>query len=66
MARSIMSHIKGTAQLHMVAVGHKVNHFDIVAHLAPRDSGSFEPGVWPEKFRRLALQTPDEQSYPLP
>ena len=66
MARSIMSHILGTAQLDMVGVDHKVNHFDIVSHLAPRDSGSFEPGAWQEQFRRLALQTPDEQPYPVP
>ena len=66
MARSIMSHILGTAQLDMVARDHKVNHFDIVTHLAPRDSGSFEPGAWHEQFRRLALQTPDEQPYPVP
>ncbi len=66
LARSIMSHILGTAQLDMATVGHKVNHFDIVSHLAPRDSGSFEPGAWQEQFRRLALQTPDEQPYPVP
>jgi len=66
LARSTMSHISGKAQLDMAAVGHKVNHFDIVAHLAPRDSGSFEPGVWQEQFSRLALHTPDEQPYPLP
>jgi hypothetical protein len=66
LARSTMSHIAGTAQLDLAAVGHKVNHFDIVSHLAPRDSGSFAPGAWQEQFRRLALQTPDDEPYPLP
>ncbi len=66
MARSTMSHIRGTAQLDMAPVGHKVNHFDIVAHLGPRDAGSFEPGIWQEQFRRLALDTADDQPYPLP
>ncbi len=66
LARSTMSHIKGTAQLDSVPVGHKVNHFDIVAHLAPRDTGSFAAGLWQDQYRQLALQTPDEQSYPLP
>ncbi len=66
LARSTMSHIAGTAQLDMVPVGHKVNHFDIVAHLAPRDAGSFEPGAWQGQFRDLALKTPDDQPYPVP
>ena len=33
-ARSIMSHIRGTARLDMVTAGHKINHFEIVRHLA--------------------------------
>jgi hypothetical protein len=66
LARSTMSHILGTAQLDMVPVGHKVNHFDIVAHLAPRDSGSYPADTWQAQFQRLALQTPDSQPYPLP
>ena len=65
-ARSIMSHIRGTARLDLQPVGHKVNHFDIVRHLAPRDPGSFEPGAWERQFRELALNTPDDQPYPLP
>ncbi len=66
MARSTVSHILGTAQLDMQPVGHKVNHFDIVSHLAPRDAGSFEPGAWQAQYKALALQTPDEQAYPVP
>jgi hypothetical protein len=47
-------------------VGHKVNHFDLVAHLAPRDAGSFEPGTWQQQFKDIALLTPDDQPYPIP
>ena len=64
-ARSIMSHIRGTARLDPVQVGHKVNHFDLVTHLAPRDPGSFEPGAWQQQFRDIALNTPDDQPYPV-
>lgn len=66
LARTIMSHIRGSAQLDLLPVGHKVNHFDIVAHLAPRDAGSFEPGRWQQQFSDIALQTPDDQPYPIP
>jgi cation diffusion facilitator CzcD-associated flavoprotein CzcO len=66
LARTIMSHIRGTARLDLVPVGHKVNHFDIVAHLAPRDPGSFAAQDWPARYRELALGTPDDQPYPLP
>ncbi|MBT9551614.1 MAG: NAD(P)/FAD-dependent oxidoreductase [Hydrogenophaga sp.] len=66
LCRSIMSHIRGTARLDNAAVGHKVNHFDIVHHLAPRDPGSYPPDTWPAHYRDIALNTPDEQPYPLP
>ena len=66
LARSTMSHISGKAQLDMVPVGHKVNHFDIVRHLAPRDTGSFQPQAWQDQFRALALNTPDDVAYPIP
>lgn len=64
-ARSIMSHIRGTARLDLQPVGHKVNHFDIVRHLEPRDAGSYPPGRGWDWYRAIALQTPDEQPYPL-
>ncbi len=65
-ARTIMSHIRGTAQLDMDPVGHKVNHLDMIAHLAQRDAGSFPPGKGWEFYRDLALSIPDDQAYPLP
>ena len=66
LCRSIMSHISGTARLDKEVVGHKVNHFDIVNHLAPRDPGSYPPDTWQAHYRDIALNTPDGQPYPLP
>jgi hypothetical protein len=66
LCRSIMSHIRGTAQLDNEEIGHKVNHFDIVAYLAPRDAASYPPATWRKQYRDIALNTPDEQPYPLP
>jgi hypothetical protein len=66
LARTLMSHIRGTARLDRVPVGHKVNHFDIVEHLAPRDRASFPPETWRQLYRDIALLTPDDQPYPVP
>lgn len=64
-ARSIMSHIRGTARLDLQPVGHKVNHFDIVRHLGPRDPGSYPAGRGWDFYRDIALHTPDDRPYPL-
>jgi cation diffusion facilitator CzcD-associated flavoprotein CzcO len=66
LARSIMSHIAGTAQLDNQTLGYNVNHFDIVDYLAPRDRGSYPEPAWRAHYRDLALNTPDEQPYPIP
>ena len=66
LCRTIMSHIQGTARLDEVAMGHKLNHFDIVNHLAPRDPASYPPDSWQAHYRDLALNTPDGQPYPIP
>jgi hypothetical protein len=65
-ARSIMSHIRGTAQLDMEPVPHRLNHFDIAQYLASRDSGTYSAERGWEFYRDLALTTPDDQAYPLP
>ena len=65
MARTIMSHIRGSARLDMAPLGHKVNHFDIARHLAERDPGSYGQGRGWEFYRQLALTTPDDQPYPI-
>ena len=66
LSRSIMSHICGTAQFDRAVVGHKVNHFDIVDYLAPRDPASYPPQTWRTHYRDIALNTPDTQPYPIP
>ena len=66
LCRSIMSHIRGTARLDNEVIGHKINHFDIVSHLAPRDPASYPPERWLADYRDIALNTPDEQPYPIP
>ncbi|HYN60384.1 MAG TPA: NAD(P)-binding domain-containing protein [Rubrivivax sp.] len=64
-ARSIVSHIRGTARLDMATADHKINHFEIVRHLADRDPGSYPEGRGWEYYRAIALNTPDDQPYPL-
>lgn len=64
-ARSIMSHIRGTARLDMATADHKINHFEIVRHLANCDPGSYPEGRGWEYYRAIALNTPDDQPYPL-
>lgn len=64
-ARSIMSHIRGTADLGLDPVPHNINHFDLVPFLAARDPASFPPG-WQKHYRDLQLGTPDDQPYPIP
>lgn len=66
LCRSIMSHIRGTARLDNDVVGHKINHFDIVDYLAPRDPASYPPDTWRALYRDMALNTPDEKPYEIP
>ncbi|MDM0079804.1 NAD(P)-binding domain-containing protein [Variovorax sp. J31P179] len=65
MARSVMSHIRGTAQLDMEPVDGRLNHFDIVRYLAERDRGTYAGERGWDFYRELALGTPDDQPYPL-
>ena len=64
-ARSVVSHIRGTARLDIVPAGHKINHFEIARYLAARDPGSYPPERGWDWYRQLALDTPDDQPYPL-
>lgn len=66
LCRSIMSHIAGTARLDDGVLGHNVNHFDIVDYLAPRDPASYPEPAWRAHYRDIALNTRDEQPYPIP
>lgn len=66
MARSIVSHITGHAQLDLEPLPYRLNHLEMVRHLAQRDPASFG-GEDPDAFcRRLGLDTPDDQPYPMP
>lgn len=66
LCRSIMSHIRGTAQLSSEVLGYRVNHFEIVDYLAARDPASFPPDAWRAHYSDMALNTPDEKPYPFP
>lgn len=66
LCRSIMSHIAGTARLDCEALAGHINHFDIADYLAPRDPASYPPDTWRAHYRRIALDTPDDQPYPFP
>lgn len=65
-ARTLMSHIRGTAQLDMAVLPHRLNHLDMVRHLAERDPASFAAEGGFEGVRRRVLATPDDQPYPMP
>ena len=64
--RSIMSHIRETARLPSKVLGYRLNHFDLVDYLAAHDPASFPPDQWRTQYRDLALNTPDDQPYPIP
>jgi hypothetical protein len=66
MARSVMSHIRGTAQLDMEPLPHRLNHLEMVRHLAHRDPASFGGADADAWCRDVGLGTPDDQPYPLP
>jgi cation diffusion facilitator CzcD-associated flavoprotein CzcO len=66
MCRSIMSRIGGSAHLDNTALGDRLNHFDLVDYLAPRDAANYPPDTWREHYRSLALNTPDDAPYPIP
>jgi hypothetical protein len=66
LCRSIMSHIRGTARLTSEVLGHRLNHFEIVDYLAAYDPASFPPDHWRAHYSDLALNTPDDQPYPIP
>lgn len=66
MARSMMSHICGTAQLDLQPLPYRLNHLEMVRHLAQRDPFSFggvDASAW---CRDVGLGTPDDQPYPMP
>jgi hypothetical protein len=66
MARTVMSHIRGRARLDMEPTPHRLNHLDMVRHLAARDPESFAAeGGW-EHYRDLSLKLDADQPFPMP
>ena len=64
-ARSTVSHIRGTARFDMDPV-RRLNHLEIARHFAERDPGlPVEEQGW-DFYRDLALNTPDDKPYPFP
>lgn len=66
MARSVMSHIRGTAQLGLEPLRHRLNHLEMVRYFARRDPASFGGADADAWCREIGLSTPDDQPYPLP
>ena len=66
MARSVMSHICGRAQLDLEPLPYRLNHLEMVRHLAQRDPVSFGGADADAWCRDIGLGTPDDQPYPLP
>ena len=65
-ARTIMSHIRGTAHLDEAVVPIKLNHFELIKFLAARDPASFPPDTWHAAYQNLAMQHPPEEPMPIP
>jgi hypothetical protein len=66
MARSVMSHIVGRARLDLQPLPYRLNHLEMVRHLALRDPGSFAGADADAWCRDVGLNTPDDQPYPMP
>ena len=66
MARSVMSHIRGSAQLGLELLPHRLNHLEIVRYFAQRDPASFGGADADAWCREVGLGTPDDEPYPLP
>ena len=65
-ARSIMSHLQGRAQLDRVPLDRRVNHLELAQYLTQRDRGSAAEGRAWEALRHQLMGVPDDQPYPLP
>lgn len=65
-ARSIVSHLRGAAQLDAQPVPRKLNHFELVSFLAGRDPGSYPPDSWRAAYEGFAFAYPEDQPLPLP
>ena len=65
-ARTIVSHVRGRARLDMEPTPHRLNHLDMVRHLAERDPESFAAGGGWDRIRELATSLPPDRPFPMP
>lgn len=65
-ARTIVSHICGTATLDETPVADKLNHFELIKFLAARDPASYPPATWHAAYKNLTLHHPAEEPMPIP
>ena len=65
-ARTIAGHIRGVAKLDDVPLKGKINHYDLIGHLAPHDPANYPADRWPGTYRELALSWPEDRSMPIP
>jgi glycine/D-amino acid oxidase-like deaminating enzyme len=63
-ARTIMSHIRGTARLDMQPTPYRLNHLDFARHLVERDPAA-GGHAWRD-LRAMAMTTADDAPYPMP
>ncbi len=63
-ARTLMSHIRGTARLDMQPTPYRLNHLDFARHLVERDPAAGDH-AWRD-LRAMAMATPDDEPYPMP
>lgn len=66
MARSVMSQIRGTAQLGLEPNPHRLNHLEMARYFARLDPASFGGADADAWIRQVGLGTPDDQPYPMP
>lgn len=63
--RSLMAHVQGRVTLDRDRLPRRLNHFDLIRYLAPRDPVHFPPERWEAEYRALA-NTPDGEPFPIP
>jgi hypothetical protein len=66
MARTLVSHITGATTLDLAPLPRRLNHLEMVRHLAARDPASFGGADADAWCRAVGLGTPDDQPYPMP
>ena len=66
LARSIVSHIRGTATLSDEPVLRHLNYFGFPCFLAPFDPANYPTATWRKEYLALVTEFPDDQPLPVP